>query len=232
MAAEYNTPMGRFRMAQKGVSAQGKVLTVPDEGERRPPLSSEEAQRIYSETFAEELPPPQQQSQKPYNRQPEPESVPIQQRSPEGFRGMPMRRSQALERISPEAKRRIQVLAGLGKISDDYDFMGTKYTFRSLSTLEGQNIFAELFDGPRDQITVSYKIRISTLSHALTHIDDQPAELVLGSEDLEIKRYLFEELGEEVTEHMWKWYQENIVSVTKGKLSKENAKELAEDVKK
>jgi hypothetical protein len=202
-------------------------------------MNSEDAQQFYDEAFAQDYEPSQYGPPiaGPQMNYPPPAPYPDQHMQPSvgEMERMHNQSKSAIERVSPEAKRRIEILSGLGRISDDLEIDGTKFTFQSVKTNERRDIYKALFSGEDEtKLSLSYKNRVQILARALTHIDDQPADLMLGSESLEAKLYLFGELDDHITEYMYKWYRKNIEEVGEGKysLTPEEAKELGEELKK
>ena len=75
----------------------------------------------------------------------------------------------------------------------------------------------------------------STLARAISHIQDKPFSEVIESNDIADKLELVRNLDENVSDHLYKWYQKNIVEFSQEKYAikdEEDVKEVAESVKK
>ncbi len=156
------------------------------------------------------------------------------------LRGLEQQRVQAhmmRERVSPQAKSRLEYLAGIGRIRDDFEVDGVKFSLQSLKSgaLEeildaainlGENISAGKFN---------LEIRKQTLARSLYAIDNLPIEEVIGSNNFKDKLLLIEEFDENIVELMHKKYQKNIINVANKKFAikdEKDAQEVIEDIKK
>lgn len=222
---DINSPLGRFKIAQSSQPRKSYVVEDAEMEEeishsKRPNLSHEEAQSFFNEAFSD--------SNIKGNMLSESNKI--------SFKEIEQKRknySLNKERISPEAKKRIEILSGLGRIIDKCDLDGVTFTMQSLKTSEQKDIFASLFKGEdNDRISQHYKIRIETLARAVTHIDDQPFDLIVGSSDINIKKVLFEEMGDHSTDYLYSWYKNNIDKTASENYSKEKMEEVVEDIKK
>jgi hypothetical protein len=262
---DINSPLGRYKMAQQQAAQGGqRPVYVVDEEEdyeggyerqeappqrrrarRRAALSAEEAEQFTNETFAQDYHPEQYGSPVagPQMNYPQPgpsayyggRQVPAQNPSYQDIERMHQEARSFVDKVSPEAKRRIEVLSGLGRISDDVEVDGVKFTFQSIKTNERRDVYKALFSGEDEtKLSLSYKNRVQILARALTHIDEQPADLMLGSESIEAKLYLFGELDDHVTDYLYKWYRKNIEEIGEGKysLTPDEVKEIGEELKK
>ena len=210
-------------------------------------MSSEEAAQFANETFAQSYDPSQYGPPVagPQMNYPPPAppgyygqgqaQMPPQPPAFQDVERMHQEARSAIDRVSPEAKRRIEILSGLGRINDDLEIDGTTFTFQSIKTRERRDVYKSLFSGEDEtKLSLSYKNRVEILARALTHIDGQPADLVLGTDSMGAKLYLFEEFDDHITDYMYKWYRKNIEEVGEGKynLTPEEVKEIGEELKK
>lgn len=261
---DINSPLGRYKMAQQntGEGGQRPVYMVNEEesydgshepqqaqpqrrrARRRSALSPEEAEQFAQEAFAQNYPPghygppvagPQMNYPQPGQSAYYPPQNMPQQASYQDVERMHQEARSVVDRVSPEAKRRIEILSGLGRISDDVDVDGTRFTFQSIKTNERMAMYKALFSGEDEtKLSLSYKNKVQILARALTHIDGQPADLMLGSENIDAKVYLFGQLDDHVTDYLYKWYRKNIEEVGEGRfsLTSGEAKEIGEELKK
>lgn len=149
------------------------------------------------------------------------------------------RRTEAIrkqKRISPEAKERIEFLTGLGRIVDSVTVEDIKFTFQSLKGYEQNEVFDSLskFDGI-SALKMQYEVRFHTLARALTHIQGKSFAEVIESDDIEDKLNVIRAMDENLLDHLYKWYQKNIISVGQDKYAiktSQDVKEVAEAIKK
>ena len=139
-------------------------------------------------------------------------------------------------RGSPEARARIEFLTGLGRIVDSVEVEEVKFTFQSLKGEERDEIFDAISQyGTMSALKMQYAHRFQTLARALTHIHDKPFGSVIESDDIEDKIDVIKAMDDNLLDHLYKWYQENIDKVAKDQYaitSEEDAKEVAEAIKK
>lgn len=149
------------------------------------------------------------------------------------------RRAEAVQRqrrISPEARERIEFLTGLGRIVDSVTVEDIKFTFQSLRGVEQNDVFASLSEfGEMTALKMQYEVRFHTLARALTHIQDKPFAEVIESDDIEDKLDVIRAMDENLSDHLYKWYQQNIIVLGQDKYAiktPEDVKEVAEAIKK
>ena len=197
-------------------SKPGRVLTVEDESQPKRPIRSFDegpARRVhnYQERTLDE----------------------------EEIKENERRRAEALEmkkRVSPEAKERIIFLTELGRIKKSVEVEGLKFTLQSLKGFEQSEVFDSLSQFVEmSALRMQYEVRFQTLARAISHIQDKPFSEVIESNDIADKLELVRNLDENVSDHLYKWYQKNIVEFSQEKYAikdEEDVKEVAESVKK
>jgi len=240
---DINSPLGRMTMAEEnarlgGQQGQRQTFTV-DDG-TQPVQQAQAPQRRRTQRQASLSQDAQQFAQDMFNEDLAPTGVTHQMefRGTEALGELKKVRNSSADKyagISAAARQRVEILAGLGRVIDECDIEGTKFTMRSLKTVEEKEILKSIFEGEdSDRVSMNYKHRINALARAVTHIDGQPINLVLGSNDISVRIYLFSEMDEPVTDYMYKWFEKNIVEVGVGKfkLTQEDVEGLVEDVKK
>lgn len=161
------------------------------------------------------------------------------QMSPEDIKRMEAMRSQAQEtqsKISPQNRLRVEILAGIGRMENSVEVDGVKFTMQSLKVYEQEEIFDYVASLDKaSAIRVQFEFRVHTLARAIYAIDDQPLNLVVGSNALEDKVLAMRYLDENVADYLYKWYQENIVDKAQQRFAVKNekdAEEVIEAVKK
>jgi len=149
------------------------------------------------------------------------------------------RREEALRKkksISPEAKARIEFLLNLGRITNSVTVEEIEFTFQSLTGDEQNEVF-EVLSGftQLSALRMQYEVRFHTLARALTHIQGKPFAAVIESEDIEDKLEVIRGMDENLSDHLYKWYQKNIVKLGQDKYAintEEDVKEVVDAIKK
>lgn len=141
------------------------------------------------------------------------------------------------KKSSVESKGRLEYLLGLGRIKDTMEVDGVKFGLQSLRTRELESVWEEVIKlgDTESKLKFQFELRIQTLARALVSVDDMPFEMVLGKSTLDDKMVFLRELDENVIDFLYSFYQKNIVDVGKDKYSiksKEDAKEVSEEIKK
>jgi hypothetical protein len=164
---------------------------------------------------------------------------PRQAMGPEELKEYEERRAEAVQkqkRISPEAKERIEFLTGLGRIVDSVTVEEIEFTFQSLKGKEQNEVFEALSQfGEMSALRMQYEVRFHTLARALTHIQGRSFEEVIESDDIEDKLEVIRAMDENLSDHLYKWYQKNIIATGQEKYaikSPEDVKEVTEAIKK
>lgn len=143
---------------------------------------------------------------------------------------------QQQKRISPEAMARIEFLIGLGRIVDSIVVEDIEFTFQSLKGKEQDEVFDAISKfGEMSALKMQYEVRFNTLARALTHIQGKSFSDVIESDDIKDKLDLIRGMDENLSDHLYKWYQENIVRLGQDKYAiktPEDAEEVAEEIKK
>jgi len=149
------------------------------------------------------------------------------------------RRAEAVRKqksISPEAKSRIEFLLGLGKIVDSITVEEIEFTFQSLTGDEQNEVFEVLAGfNQLSALRMQYEVRFHTLARALTHIQGKPFEAVIESDEIEDKLEVIRGMDENLSDHLYKWYQKNIVKLGQDKYAintEEDVEEVVEAIKK
>lgn len=212
-----------------------KVLTVDDGGTQLP---LPEVQQYYEQQYQQQTVQPQQQpypQQQPAHPPIDPMIVSLQDM--EAREAQKKRDALIRDRISPMGKQRIEILAGIGRIKDDLEIEGIKFSFQSIKAIEQKEIFDSAFGSTNAQsgVSIQFLIRSQTLARAVTHIDDQLLSTIVGSYDKDVQALVFDEMDENVSDFLYKWYKENIVKKGQDKYSLKNetaAEEVVEDIKK
>ncbi len=144
--------------------------------------------------------------------------------------------TQKQKRISPEARERIEFLTELGRITDSVTVEEIEFTFQSLKG-EEQNAVFDALSGFEEMsaLKMQYEIRFHTLARALTHIQGKSFDDVIESGGLEDRLNVIRAMDENLSDHLYKWYQKNIINLGQEKYTiktPEDVEEVVEAIKK
>lgn len=147
-------------------------------------------------------------------------------------------------RALQDARRRIELITGLGRKTRDVTVQGMTFTLRTLKAFE-QNLLSfvvensrgvDLENGKKNFSPISlFKIKVEALGHSLYAIDNQPVDIVLGTTNLEYeerveaKKELILEMDNALIDHLFVQYEQLSQEVYDGYAPK-NAKEAEEAV--
>ncbi len=139
----------------------------------------------------------------------------------------------AAKKISSTAKERIEILTELGRCYDEVEFEGVKF---SIQSLKGKEIRAvvRISNSAANAADSYFEARDQTLARSIYKIDEQPIEIVLGTDKLEDIVSWVGELDESLLEYLHNRYLK-MMRENKNKFvikDEEDAKEVAEEIKK
>jgi hypothetical protein len=142
-------------------------------------------------------------------------------------------RNTGKNRLSEAAKRRIEVLCEMSRVTRSVNIDGNIFVLRNLKSKEHREAFVKIaeFDGT---VQFAFEMRRQILARSLFKIAETDIELFLGDDSLDAKLEFLDELDEPVISKLYDEYLE---------LSKESsakyivnsdkvAQEVAEDLKK
>jgi hypothetical protein len=143
-----------------------------------------------------------------------------------------------MDKISDPAKRRIEMLANIGRSYKDVVLEGSTFSLRTLKAKETEEatmmtFFTEGKEG-KSQLEANFDARRQQLARAIFKIDGQDVAHILGGNDLDTKLNFIDELEESV---VIKLFDEFVIlkeeSRNKFTIKTEaDAKEVADDLKK
>jgi len=136
-------------------------------------------------------------------------------------------------KASPNAIRRLEILTGIGRLGAEVDIDGVVFSIRSLKGREMRDVMVAIsqVDNAIEQI---FEVRAQTIARAISKIDNQPFDLVLGSSDLDDKILFVQELDENVLVKLHNEYTA-MVNASNKKVEEDlgtTAEEVVESVKK
>jgi hypothetical protein len=171
------------------------------------------------------------------------------------FRAEQMRRMQAQNEAANqsrivEAKRRVEMLVGIGRVTVDIPIQTEQgqimFTLRTLKGREQRDVEAAIESAPRvegtDEISPTglHQIRIEVLANALYSIDNVSIDMVLEVQNQDpnhryaMRRVFVEELDDALAGHLFLEYQKMLANSRDRFAVKtaEDVKEVAEQIKK
>jgi len=142
-------------------------------------------------------------------------------------------RSRVDERMESGAKKRTEILLGLGRGVKDVDVEGIIFSLRTLKNYEWKDAIKAVALSEL-AIEQAYEMRAQTLSRSIFAIDSQSIEMVLGSSELDDKIDFVQNLDEAVVSYLYDSYNK-LVAENKSKFninSPEGIQEVVEEIKK
>lgn len=138
-------------------------------------------------------------------------------------------------KISPEAKKRIELLTGIGQATKDVAIGENVFTLRTLAGDEQRALSLigfNLAHNPRGDL--QFEIRAQILARAVCAIDGQSFSNIVGSDDVDIHMMAIEKLDDTVLRLLIQNYNElsNENNKKFGIKTDEDVKEVVEDIKK
>jgi len=140
-----------------------------------------------------------------------------------------------MNKIGDEAKKRIELLADIGRLTRDVIIGGYTFSLRTLKAKESKEAALATFSTSITQLEASYEARKQQLARSIHKIDGEPLEVILGSKSLDdLMRFIEDNLEDVVVEKLWSEYISlKEESRTKyGINTSKEAEEVAEDLKK
>lgn len=137
-------------------------------------------------------------------------------------------------KITASGKKRIELLADIGRLTKDVSVGGITFSLRTLKSKEMRDASFATFSLTNSQLEASYEARRQQLSRSIYQIDGQDIDFVLGSKEIDAKFALLDELEESVISVLW----DELIALKEtartsfGLKSEKDTKEVVEDLKK
>lgn len=144
-------------------------------------------------------------------------------------------RLENVNKITDVAKKRIEILANIGKLTKDVEIGGYSFTIKTLKAKETREAAVATFATSLTQIEASYEARKQQLARSIIKIDGQNIEDIIGGASLEDKiKFIEEHLEDVVVEKLWNEFVSlKEESKTKyGINTQKDSEEVSEDLKK
>jgi hypothetical protein len=145
-----------------------------------------------------------------------------------------MRRESAKEpRLGDHARKRIEILANIGRLSKDVDIDGIVFSLRTLKSKEAREATMSIFKCSNDA-DAAYEIRRQTLAKAIYQIDGQEVEATLGGDDFALKLQLVDDMEDTVVNKLYNEYNalRQEIRTKFGLDTDEQVKAVVDDIKK
>ena len=142
-------------------------------------------------------------------------------------------RVNASRRITSFAKERIEILTGLGRLTEDIEFEGHVFSLQSLKAGEMKEV-VRASANVESTIDSYFMSRNQILARALYAIDGQPMGLVLGNDSVESVLSWIDDMDDNLIEFLHNRYLE-MVKKNKHRFevkTEQELKEVVEDIKK
>lgn len=137
-------------------------------------------------------------------------------------------------RISDPAKRRIEHLAGIGRLTRDVSIEGISFSLRTLKAYETREVSLKVFNPTYTNVEASYEARRQQLARSIFKIDSTDVALVLGDDSVETRLNFIDELEETAAQRLFDEFTvlKNEATAKFGITTDAEVKEVAEDLKK
>ncbi len=142
-------------------------------------------------------------------------------------------KAQGIQRLTPEAKKRIEILSGIGRLNKDVEIDGSVFSIRTLKSKEMQLATLAGLEFTYE-VESAFEKRKQYVARSLHKIDGADISLYLDSDSIEARLELLDQLDETVVTKLFEEY--NILNKEAKKKygisSEKDVKEVSEDLKK
>lgn len=138
-------------------------------------------------------------------------------------------------KIGDAAKKRIELLADIGRLSKDINIGGYSFSLRTLKAKETREAALATFATSVTQLEASYEARKQQLARSIFKIDGEDVEAIIGSNSLDDKmKFIEDNLEDVVVEKLWTEFValKEEAKEKYGINSVKDAEEVSEDLKK
>jgi len=136
--------------------------------------------------------------------------------------------------LTVEAKKRVEFLIGLGKVTDEFEIDGVNFSIRTLSTGEIKEIAKTVSLQEMSAAELGFELRTQTLARSVYQINGYLLAEVIGDDSMEARLALFDSLSDSVAAYIHDKYKiitekaQNQYAVK----TEEDVKEVADAIKK
>src|SRR5258708_5368059 len=138
------------------------------------------------------------------------------------------------QRITDSSKKRIEILANIGRLSKDVKLGDISFSLRTLKSKENEEATRAIFANSVTQLEASLEARKQQLARSIYKIDGQDIDFVIGSVSFDDRLAFIGELEDIVVEALWENYValKEEVRAKYGINTEVQAKEVIDDLKK
>lgn len=142
-------------------------------------------------------------------------------------------KAKGIERLSPEAKKRVELVTGIGRLEKDVQIDDVTFTLRTIKSREMKEAMLSLI-GIQYELEATFEKRRQLVARSLHKINGVELLLFLGDDSLESRLSFVDELDEYVTSKLFEEYVSLANEATEKYTPKtlDEAKEVAEEIKK
>jgi len=134
-------------------------------------------------------------------------------------------------RLPSAAKKRIEMLADIGRLHVDHEIEGHVFGLRSLKAKEMKE--AVKLVSQSEDVATAFNMRDSILAFALYQIDGSSVALILGEDSIDSKLELLEEMEDTVVNSLYKAYAGMLKEKEEAQIKDAaDGKEVLEQIKK
>lgn len=144
------------------------------------------------------------------------------------------REKNSMPKITDQAKKRLEILTNIGRLTHDVKLEDYTFTIKSLKSKETKEATLSAIGNTANNAELSFEIRRNILARSISKIDGKEIELILGSDLLDKKLELIDDLEESVVVKLYEEFQKmkDLATNKYGVSSDKDASEVIEDLKK
>ena len=105
-------------------------------------------------------------------------------------------------KVSDHAKKRVEILANIGRLNKDVMIDGVLFSLRTLKSKEANETLMSVVSCAND-VEASIEIRRQTLARAIYKIDEQDVDLALGGSDFYLKLNLVDNMEDAIINKLY-----------------------------
>lgn len=135
--------------------------------------------------------------------------------------------------IGEHAKKRVEILANIGRLTKDVEVEGIIFSLKTLKAKEAKEVMVSLANCI-SEADAAFELRRQTLARAIYQIDHQDIDLALGGNTLQLKLDLIDDMEDAIVSKLSDEYSA-LRKVVRDKYNLETeaqVKEVADDIKK
>ncbi len=138
------------------------------------------------------------------------------------------------ERVDVHTKKRLEVLANIGRIHKEFEIEGIRFNLRTLKSKESSDVMHSMLKEYTNDLLARNEIRRQSLAYSIAEIDGQPVGSLLEKDDHFNRLEMIDEMDENIVELLYSYFQE-LNKDALGKYSvktEEGLQEVVKDLKK